>query len=93
MFLIKTPELRGGRDPDPTRVAEGAARAVGIALIPHLANLKKDNLSPLAVRITLDQDNVSSSFIFHVKNRGQYPNQLGAGDCFPAGSEFGPDLK
>jgi len=59
VFLIKTPELRGGRDPDPTRVAEGAARAVGIALIPHLANLKKDNLSPLAVRITLDQDNVS----------------------------------
>jgi len=60
VFLITTPDpaARGG-EPEPTRVAEGVARAVGVALLPHLGLLKEAGLSPLAVRVTLNQDNVS----------------------------------
>ncbi len=64
MFLIKTSggESGRGREADPTRVAESVARAVGVALSPALTRLKQEGLSPLAVRVTLDQDNVSVHF-------------------------------
>ena len=46
--MIKTPELVArGREPDPTRIAEGVARAVGVALIPHLAGLKENKVISL----------------------------------------------
>jgi hypothetical protein len=66
VFLIKTGAEGGprGRETDPARVAEGVARAVGVALLPALPKLKEEGLSPLAVRITLDQDNVSVSSLF-----------------------------
>ena len=60
VFLLKIPDQANrSRDPDPTRVAEEVARAVGVALVPLLSDLKKENLSPLAVRVSLDEDNVS----------------------------------
>lgn len=60
VFLLKIPDQANRtRDPDPTRVAEEVARAVGVALVPLLSDLKKENLSPLAVRVSLDEDNVS----------------------------------
>jgi hypothetical protein len=64
VFLIKTTggESGRGREADPTRVAESVARAVGVALSPALTRLKQEGLSPLAVRVTLDQDNVSVHF-------------------------------
>jgi hypothetical protein len=64
VFLIKTSggESGRGREADPTRVAESVARAVGVALSPALTRLKQEGLSPLAVRVTLDQDNVSGHF-------------------------------
>ena len=60
VFLIKTGVESGprGREADPTRVAEGVARAVGVALLPALPKLREEGLSPLAVRVSLDQDNV-----------------------------------
>ena len=48
-----------GDAPAPARAAEGIARAVSVALLPHLQALKEEGLTPLAVRVTLDQDNVS----------------------------------
>ena len=59
LFLIKHEGPRAGQERDPTRIAEGVARAVGAALTQHLSSLKEENCTPLAVRITLDQDNVS----------------------------------
>jgi hypothetical protein len=63
VFLIKTQSENGsrGRESDVTRVAESVARAVGVALLPYLVRLKEEGLSPLAVRIIIDQDNVSSA--------------------------------
>jgi len=58
LFLIKNEGARPGQERDPTRLAESVARAVGAALIPHLNNLKQENCTPLAVRITLDPENV-----------------------------------
>ena len=51
--------LLEGDPPDPARAAEGVARSVCVALMPHLAQLKQEGLSPLAVRVCLDPDNVS----------------------------------
>ncbi len=50
-----------GDPPDPTRAAELVARAVSVALLPHLPTLNQEQLSPLAVRVCLDldPDNVS----------------------------------
>jgi len=62
VFLINTGERPGattnGDAPAPARAAEGIARAVSVALLPHLQALKEEGLTPLAVRVTLDQDNV-----------------------------------
>ena len=45
--------------PDPARAAEGVARAVCLALLPSLTIMKEADLSPLAVRVSTDPDNVS----------------------------------
>ena len=57
--MIKHEGPRAGQERDPTRIAEGVCRAVGAALTQHLNSLKEENCTPLAIRITLDQDNVS----------------------------------
>ena len=64
LFLIKHEGPRSGQERDPTRIAESVARAVGMALTSHLNTLKEENCTPLAVRITLDQDNVRNYFYF-----------------------------
>jgi MAD (mothers against decapentaplegic) interacting protein len=61
VFLINTGESgtpTHGDPPDPARAAEGVARSVCVALMPHLAQLKGEGLSPLAVRVCLDPENV-----------------------------------
>ena len=58
IFSSKLPTCPGDAPP-PARAAESIARAVSVALLPHLHNLKEEGLTPLAVRVTLDQDNVS----------------------------------
>ena len=58
MLYLKKCDLLGDA-PAPARAAEGIARAVSVALLPHLQALKEEGLTPLAVRVTLDQDNVS----------------------------------
>ena len=50
-----------GDPPDPAKAAEGVARSVCVALMPHLAQLKNDGLTPLAVRVCLEPDNVSTT--------------------------------
>ena len=62
--MIKHEGPRSGQERDPTRIAEGVARAVGVALTSHLHTLKEENCTPLSVRITLDQDNVSNLILF-----------------------------
>ena len=52
-----------GEPPDPARASEGVARAVGVALLPSLDNIKSQELSPLAVRVSTEPDNVSSVII------------------------------
>lgn len=61
VFLINTGDKGSpihGDPPDPARAAEGVARAVCVALMPHLLQLKEEGLSPLAVRVSLEPDNV-----------------------------------
>ena len=38
---------------------------MSVALLPHLQALKEEGLTPLAVRVTLDQDNVSHLILIH----------------------------
>ena len=47
---------------DPARAAGHLARAICMALTPHLGKLKEADLSPLAVRVNLDPDSVSKVF-------------------------------
>jgi len=61
VFLINTGDKgtpTHGDPPDPARAAEGVARSVCLALMPHLAQLKGEGLTPLAVRVCLEPDNV-----------------------------------
>lgn len=51
-------EAGPGDAPDPARAAEGVARAVCVALLPHITQMKDQALSPLAVRVSTDPDNV-----------------------------------
>ena len=44
--------------PDPTRITSHIAKAISMALLPHLKRLKMEDLSPLAVKICLDPENV-----------------------------------
>ena len=68
VFLMpsKNPEQRPGGvqdgGDDPARAAGHLARAICTALTPNLAKLKNDDLTPLAVRINLDPENVSTIF-------------------------------
>ena len=45
--------------PDPTRVTSHIAKAISLALLPHLKQLKSQDLSPLAIKVSLDPENVS----------------------------------
>ena len=44
--------------PDPSRITSHIAKAISMALLPHLKQLKKEDLSPLAVKVCLDPENV-----------------------------------
>ena len=44
---------------DPTRVASIFAKHVTHAMVPHLKHIKHQGLTPFAVKISLDPDNVS----------------------------------
>ena len=52
-----------GDPPDPARASEGVARGVCVALLPGLATLKSSDLSPLAIRVSTQPDNVSKSLL------------------------------
>jgi len=45
--------------PDPSRITSHIAKAISMALLPHLKQLKKEDLSPLAVKVCLDPENTS----------------------------------
>ena len=47
---------------DPSRLASHVAKAVCVALLPHLDKLREEELSPLAVRVCLDPENVRPIF-------------------------------
>ena len=68
-----------GDPPDPARAAEGVARAVCVALMPHLLQLKEEGLSPLAVRVSLEPDNV----MYEVGSNGTPlpPTYMNSLDC------------
>ena len=61
VFLLpsKNPERPGMDAEDPARAAGHLARAICMALLPHMAKLKEADLTPLAVRVNLDPDSVS----------------------------------
>ena len=42
--------------PDPSRITSHIAKAISMALLPHLKQLKKEDLSPLAVKVCLDPE-------------------------------------
>ena len=52
-----------GDPPDPARASEGVARGVCVALLPGLATLKSSDLSPLAIRVSTQPDNVSNGAV------------------------------
>merc|ERR1712098_590252 len=60
VFLISTqnPNMSQGEPPDPARASEGVARGVCVALLPGLATIKSSELSPLAIRVSTEPDNV-----------------------------------
>ena len=62
--LAEPPQCPGD-PPDPARASEGVARATCIALLPHLSQLRKDDLSPLGVRVFLDQDKVAARRLYY----------------------------
>ena len=51
--------IGGGSSADPTRVASIFAKHVTHAMVPHLKHIKHQGLTPFAVKISLDPDNVS----------------------------------
>ena len=61
VFLLpsKNPERAASSDSDdPARAAGHLARAICMALTPHLGKLKDADLTPLSVRVNLDPENV-----------------------------------
>ena len=58
VFLVSTAPGAPGEASDPARAAEGVARAVCVALLPTITQMKDQDLSPLAVRVSTDPDNV-----------------------------------
>ena len=65
VFLLpsKNPERPGMDVEDPARAAGHLARAICMALMPHLAKLKEADLTPLAVRVNLDPDSVRHFYL------------------------------
>ena len=65
-MLPKNAENNGVADysdpPDPSRISSHIAKAISLALLPHLNQLKNQELSPLSVRVCLDPENVSCIF-------------------------------
>ena len=61
VFLLpsKTSDRGVADAEDPARAAGHLARAICMALTPHLGKLKEADLTPLAVRVNLDPDSVS----------------------------------
>ena len=55
--------------PDPSRITSHIAKAISMALLPHLKQLKNEDLSPLAVKVCLDPENVRHTFILLVRNK------------------------
>ena len=51
--------------PDPSRITSHIAKAISMALLPNLKQLKTENLSPLAVKVCLDPENVSSDLVIN----------------------------
>jgi hypothetical protein len=49
---------------DPSRLASHIAKAACVALLPHLGKLREEDLTPLAVRVCLDPENVKMSLFF-----------------------------
>ena len=62
-MLPSNKEKSGGSEysdpPDPSRLTSHIAKAISMALLPHLKQLKIQDLSPLAVKVCLDPENVS----------------------------------
>ena len=56
VFILETEH---SNSVDPARVSEGVARAVCVALLPGLEQMRDEGLSPLAVRVSTEPDNVS----------------------------------
>jgi hypothetical protein len=48
--------------PDPSRITSHIAKAISMALLPHLKQLKQEDFSPLAVKVCLDPENVRLKF-------------------------------
>ena len=53
------------RAPDPSRITSHIAKAISMALLPNLKQLKAENLSPLAVKVCLDPENVRSHLVIN----------------------------
>ena len=53
--------------PDPSRITSHIAKAISMALLPNLKQLKAENLSPLAVKVCLDPENVRSHLVINYK--------------------------
>ena len=51
--------------PDPSRITSHIAKAISMALLPNLKQLKAENLSPLAVKVCLDPENVRSPLVIN----------------------------
>ena len=49
--------------PDPSRITSHIAKAISMALLPHLKQLKQEDFSPLAVKVCLDPEIVRPKFI------------------------------
>ena len=64
----QTGESEYSEPPDPTRLTSHIAKAISMALLPHLKSLKTKDLSPLAVKVSLDPENVSFYFTMMEQN-------------------------
>ena len=81
VFLLpsKSPDRGVADAEDPARAAGHLARAICMALTPHLGKLKEADLTPLAVRVNLDPDSVSFEIVFCLCYRS---NKMFSGGTF-----------
>ena len=68
VFLISSSSSGSGssgseQPSEPARASEGVARSVCVALLPSLEMIRSQQLSPLAVRVATQPDNVSTGFV------------------------------